>query len=72
MDREAFSEKLTPGLSLQPPASSQGKGGGTGCMKGGSLKKSLAMSCSGTDLSVSATQGQACALGVSLEVKEAG
>ena len=51
MDREAFSEKLTPGLSLQPPASSPGKGGGPGCMKGGSLKKSLAMSRSGTDLS---------------------
>lgn len=31
VDREAFSEKLTPGLSLQPPAVSQGKGGGRGC-----------------------------------------
>lgn len=39
-------------------------------MKGGSFKKSLVMSCSSTDLSMSATQGQVCSLGVSLEVKE--
>ena len=42
VDREALSEKLTSGLSLRPPAISQGKGGGTGFMKGGSFKRSLA------------------------------
>lgn len=70
VDREDFSEKLTPGLSLQPPGISQGKGGRTECIKGGSFKKSMVMSCSCTELSMSATPVQVCALGVSLEVKE--
>lgn len=72
VDREALSEKLTPGLSLRPPAISQGKGGGTAFMKGGSFKRSLACPAPAPDPSVSATQGQACTLGLSLEVKEAG
>lgn len=71
VDREAFSEKLAPGRLCSHGQSAEGREGDR-MLKGGSFKKSLAMSRSGTDLSMSATQVQVCALGVRLEVKGVG